>query len=158
MKITEAIAQESFTNEYQKLIVNLIYTHNWMTGKIKHFLSEYDLTIQQFNVLRITRGQHPEPVTVNLLRERMLDKMSDASRVVERLRLKGFLEREKSRKDRRTVEVKITQKGLDALSQIDERAGFFDQLLANISEENARLLNEYLDQIRIREEEEDVAP
>lgn len=149
MKLEEAIAQDSFPSEHQKLIINLIYTHNWMVSHIKSFLSNYDLTIQQFNILRIIRGQYPNPVTVNLLKERMLDKMSDASRVVERLRVKGFVERQKSAGDRRTVEIQITEAGLSILKQIDNNSDFLNNgLLANLSEEEAQLMNTYLDQIR----------
>ena len=148
MKLEKAIAQDQFPSEHQKLIINLIYTHNWMIAQIKKFLSQYDLTVQQFNILRIIRGQHPNPVTINLLRERMLDKMSDASRVVERLRVKGLVERKKSTEDRRSVEVKITNKGLEVLSKIDENNQFFERLLSNLSEGETETMNEYLDQIR----------
>lgn len=148
MKLEEAISQDSFPSEQQKLLINLLYTHSWVVSQLKSFLSNYNLTIQQFNILRILRGQHPNPATVNLLRERMLDKMSDASRVVERLRVKGYLERKKSREDRRTVEVKINQAGLDILDRIDKNGEFFDNLLANLPDEEAKTMNAYLDQIR----------
>lgn len=152
MKLEQAIEQYYFPSEHQKLLINLIYTHNWALSKIKDFLSDFGLTLQQFNILRIARGQQPNPATINLLRERMLDKMSDASRVVERLRQKGLVERRKSPVDRRSVEVTITDKGLAVLEQIDSRGDFLNQLLANLSSEEARTMNTYLDQIRGGEE------
>ena len=148
MKLEQAIEQYHFSSEHLKLLINLQYTHNWAISKIKDFLSQFDLTVQQFNVLRIIRGQRPNPTTINLLRERMLDKMSDASRVVERLRQKGLIQRQKSEVDRRSVEVKITDKGLRVLERVDSEYAFLDNLLSNISAEQARYMNEYLDQIR----------
>lgn len=148
MKLEQAIEQYHFSSEHLKLLINLQYTHNWAIGKIKDFLSQFDLTVQQFNVLRIIRGQRPNPTTINLLRERMLDKMSDASRVVERLRQKGLIQRQKSEVDRRSVEVKITDEGLRVLERVDSEYAFLDNLLSNISAEQAREMNEYLDQIR----------
>ena len=148
MKLEQAIEQYHFSSEHLKLLINLQYTHNWAISKIKDFLSQFDLTVQQFNVLRIIRGQRPNPTTINLLRERMLDKMSDASRVVERLRQKGLIQRQKSEVDRRSVEVKITDEGLRVLERVDSQYAFLDNLLSNISAEQARYMNEYLDQIR----------
>ena len=148
MKLEQEIEQYHFSSEHLKLLINLQYTHNWAISKIKDFLSQFDLTVQQFNVLRIIRGQRPNPTTINLLRERMLDKMSDASRVVERLRQKGLIQRQKSEVDRRSVEVKITDEGLRVLERVDSEYAFLDNLLSNISAEQAREMNEYLDQIR----------
>lgn len=148
MKLEQAIEQYHFSSEHLKLLINLQYTHNWAISKVKAFLSEFDLTVQQFNVLRIVRGQSPNPTTINLLRERMLDKMSDASRVVERLRRKGLIQRHKSEVDRRSVEVKITDEGLRVLERVDNHYEFLDNLLSNISTEQAKYMNDYLDQIR----------
>ncbi len=148
MKLEEAISQYSFPSEQQKLLINLLFTHNWVLSQIKSFLSNYDLTVQQFNILRILRGQYPNPATINLLRDRMLDKMSDASRVVERLRVKGYLDRKKSHEDRRTVEVKINQAGLDILHRIDQNGQFFDNLLGELSDEEAQTMNAFLDRLR----------
>lgn len=148
MKLEEEIAQDGFVNEHQKLLINLIYTQNWLVAQVKDFLSQFDLTLQQFNILRILRGKHPEPIGVNVIRDRMLDKMSDASRVVERLRLKGLVERNPNKADRRCVEVKITQKGLNLLAQVDEKSDFFDRLMNNLEQEEAEKVNAMLDKLR----------
>lgn len=148
MKLEEAISQDYFVTEHQKLLINLIYTQNWLVAHVKDFLSDYDLTLQQFNILRILRGQHPDPIGVNVIRDRMLDKMSDASRVVERLRIKGLVERNPNKTDRRCVEVKITQKGLDLLAKVDEKSDFFDQLMGNLDAEEAEKVNAMLDKLR----------
>ena len=86
MKLEKAIRQKGFQNEYQKAIINIIYTHNYLIGKMNPVFKQYGITRQQYNVLRILRGQHPDPATINLIKERMLDKMSDASRIAERLK------------------------------------------------------------------------
>ncbi|WP_245598568.1 MarR family transcriptional regulator [Sporocytophaga myxococcoides] len=101
MRLEDEIKQKEFRNEFQKTAVNIIFTFNWLDARTRNFMKDYDLTPQQFNILRILRGQYPNPSTINLLKERMLDKMSDASRLVERLRIKELLERSPSSEDRR---------------------------------------------------------
>src|SRR6185437_9271918 len=105
MSLEEDIKQHKFKTEAHKAAVNIIYTFNWLDSKTRDFFKKYDLTPQQFNILRILRGQHPQPSTINLLKERMLDKMCDASRMVERLRLKNLLERHTCSNDRRSVDI-----------------------------------------------------
>ena len=111
MKLEQEIKQPKFRNEYHKLAVNVLYTNGWLVNLYSSLFSKHDITSNQYNILRILRGQYPNPVTINLLKERMLDKMSDASRLVERLRRKGFVKRDLSSKDRRCVDVFITEKG-----------------------------------------------
>jgi DNA-binding MarR family transcriptional regulator len=111
-------------------------------------LDEYDLTPQQFNLLRILRGQYPKPASITLLKERMLDKMSDASRLVERLLAKGLVERKICPEDRRKVDVVITKKGLKLLEKIDKTDNEMDNYLKNLSEVEAKKLNELLDKLR----------
>jgi DNA-binding MarR family transcriptional regulator len=148
MKIEEEIQQSKFRNEFQKLAINLLFTANWLDNKHREFLKEYDITVQQFNVLRILRGQHPKPVSVSDIRQRMIDKMSDVSRIVERLRLQGFLLRVECEQDRRLVDVTITNKGLDLLTLIDQRMDDMELVLHQVSETEAQALNELLDKIR----------
>lgn len=93
MRLEDEIKQKSFRNEFHKLAVNIIYTHSWLMSKIIYMLSQYDITPQQYNILRILRGQFPSPASVSLLKSRMLDKMSDASRLVDRLVEKGLVEK-----------------------------------------------------------------
>jgi len=148
MKLEDEIKQSSFRNEYHKLAVNLIFTHSWLMSKIYELLDEYDLTPQQFNLLRILRGQYPHPASITLLKERMLDKMSDASRLVERLLSKGLVERKICPKDRRKVDVIISKKGLKVLDKIDKTNDEMDRYLKNLTTKEAEQLNYLLDKLR----------
>ena len=148
VKLENEIRQEKFRNEYQKLMINLIYTGNWLSSSHSRQLKPYGLSVQQYNILRILRGQHPEPAKVNILQERMLDKMSNASRLVEKLRQKGLLERRECMSDRRAVDVVITQKGLALLDELDNVVIEMESILHAINEEEACKLNSFLDQLR----------
>lgn len=139
--IEELIKQPKFRNEKHKAVVSILYVNNLITGYYEEYLKKYNLTLQQFNVLRIVRGQHPNPSTINLIRERMLDKMSDASRIVERLRKAELVERVQCKEDRRAVDVIITQKGLDVLTAIDKQDMQLDMPLTNLSEQEAKQLS-----------------
>jgi DNA-binding MarR family transcriptional regulator len=108
----------------------------------------FGITANQFNILRILRGQYPKPATIYLLKERMMDKMCDASRLVERLRIKGFVNRELSLDDRRRVDVIITGEGLNLLSEIDKLNSKYDAFFENLSDDEAKLLNNLLDKMR----------
>ncbi len=148
MRLEEEIKQEKFRNEFHKLAVNIIFTHSWLIHKINQTLSKFDLTPQQFNLLRILRGQYPSPASISLLKERMLDKMSDASRLVDRLIQKGLVERKICEQDRRRVDVVITKKGLSLLKKIDLKNEDMDSFLKNISKIEAKELNDLLDKLR----------
>jgi DNA-binding MarR family transcriptional regulator len=148
MKIEEEISQSKFKSRNHKLIVNIIYTFNWLYEKQFKILKPFGLTIQQYNILRILRGQSPDPATIKLLKERMLDKMSDASRLVEKLRVKGLVHRRICDKDRRNVDVLITEKGLDLLSEIDKKEDEFEKLIDNLETEETDELNNLLDKLR----------
>lgn len=117
--IESLIKQNKFKDEQQKAMISVIYTANALSNFHENYFSKHQLTLQQYNALRILRGQYPKPATINLIRDRMMDKMSDASRIVERLRKGGFVERLVSKIDKRAVDVIITQKGLDVLALID---------------------------------------
>jgi len=148
MRLEDEIKQESFRNEYHKLAVNILFTHGWLMNKIQEIFSRFDLTPQQFNLLRILRGQYPSPASISLLKDRMLDKMSDASRLVDRLIQKGLVERKICESDRRKVDVVITKKGLKLLEKIDETDSEMDGYLQNLSESEAKKLNDLLDKLR----------
>lgn len=148
MRLEDEIKQENFRNEFHKLAVNIIFTHSWLMNKINEILSGFDLTPQQFNLLRILRGQYPSPASISLLKERMLDKMSDASRLVDRLIQKGFVERKICKQDRRKVDVIITKEGLQVLKKIDEMEDEFDGFLKNLNDKEAKILNDLLDKLR----------
>jgi DNA-binding MarR family transcriptional regulator len=148
MKLEDEIKQKKFRNEYHKLAVNIFYTHGWLINLYAAFLKKCGITAAQYNILRILRGQYPNPASVNLLKERMLDKMSDASRLVERLKQKDLVDREICLEDRRRVEVVITNKGLKLLEDIDKRDEEADQLFSKLSLGEAKTINKLLDKMR----------
>lgn len=144
----ETDIQQKFRNESQKAILNILYTSYFIQDKMNMLFKQYDITRQQYNVLRILRGQHPGHASVNLIRDRMLDKMSDASRIVERLRLKELVVRKSAEKDKRAVEVTITDSGLKLLAEMQDAVDKFESLLNTLSEDETRQLNILLDKIR----------
>ena len=148
MKLEDEITQRKFRNPKHKLTVNIIYTYGWLNNNHQRIFKAHGITPQQYNILRILRGQHPMPATIKLLKERMLDKMSDASRIVEKLRQKGLVTRLISRHDRRHCDVFISKKGLKLLSELDGRSGDFDKFLNSISNKDAEKLNALLDKLR----------
>ena len=148
MELEKEINQKKFRNESHKLMVNIIYTFNWLNGQQSDFLKPFKITYQQFNVLRILRGQQMQPASIKLIRERMLDKMSDASRIVEKLRMKGLVERHICEHDRRSCQVFITQKGMDILSEIDRVELKQTDLMIALSEKEKVELNLLLDKLR----------
>lgn len=148
MEIEKEIASRKFENNHQKAIVNLIYTYGWITNLLKQKLNKHKITLQQFNILRILRGQYPNPATVNLLKERMLDKMSDASRIVERLVQKELAQRCVNEKDRRAVDIRISPKGLEILEKLDKEMSSSDLLKDHISDADAAMLSSLLDKMR----------
>ena len=148
MKLEKEISQSKFRNEYQKLAVNIIYTHGWLMSFQNEFFKKYGITAPQYNVLRILRGQHPNTASINLLKERMLDKSSDASRIVERLRVKGLVDRVICVEDRRKVNVNITTEGLNLLRKMDSLDNELKKYLRNLSKQEAQTLNNLLDKLR----------
>jgi len=148
MKLEQEIEQKVFTSEYQKMVINILYTSGWLQNVISKNLKKFGITPQQFNILRILRGQYPKPARMHLLQKRMLDKMSNASRLVERLRLKGLVEREICDKDRRAVDVLITEQGLNLLSELDNSEKSWQSAFEGIDEHSAKKLNDLLDNLR----------
>jgi len=151
MSIDKDIRQHRFRNEYQRASVNIAYTYCWLMEKVKAFLLPVDITMQQFNILRILRGSHPKPLSTLQIRDRMIDKMSDTSRIVDRLIAKGLVRKAVSGKDRRLVDVVITVKGRNLLKKLDLRQDELDGILKNISQEEAANLSKILDKIRSME-------
>lgn len=148
MRLEDEIHQKSFRSESHKLAVNLIFTYNWLHDLHSGFLKEYGLSLQQYNVLRILRGMNGEPVNVKTVRERMLDKMSDASRIIEKLRSKGWVKRITCHEDRRACHVFITLQGLKLLEEIDVELHRLESLFDRLSEEQKSELNRLLDTLR----------
>lgn len=153
MRIEEEIHQKKFRNEYQKATINLMYTYNWLTTRHKRFLAEHEITPQQYNVLRILRGQYPDSISTSAIRERMLDRSSDASRIVERIHRQGLVEKKVCATDKRLVDVKISDKGLKLLEKLDQHTEQMDKIVGNLTKDEAAELNRLLDKIRSAEED-----
>jgi DNA-binding MarR family transcriptional regulator len=150
MSLEKDINQKKFRNEYQKSVINLIYTYNWMNEKTKMILDRCDITSQQFNILRILRGAG-EPLSTLQIRQRMLDKMSDSSRIVDRMVKKGLVKKVVCKSDKRLVDITITDKGTSMLQELDQYEHEMDGILKNLSQAEAETLNALLDKIRSSE-------
>ena len=148
MGINKDIRQENFRNERHKAMVNILFTYGWVVERLKSFVSPEDITHQQFNILRILRGSHPTPLSTLQIRDRMIDKMSDTSRLVDRLLSKGLAKKVICKKDRRLVDVNITEKGLKLLQRLDESQDEIDSILSNLTEKEAAVVSKLLDKIR----------
>ncbi|MDO3626134.1 MarR family transcriptional regulator [Mucilaginibacter sp. BT774] len=148
MQIGEEIQSNKFEDNYHKAVINITYTHLWLSNTFRCKFEKHNLTQQQFNVLRILRGQYPNPATINMIKERMLDKMSDASRIVDRLMQKGLVSRCTNNKDRRAVDIRISEAGLEILSKMDEEFKTKEIFKNNLTEEEAGKLSDLLDKLR----------
>lgn len=148
MRIEDEIQSTNFEDNYHKAAINISYTAGWLSNYFKVYFDKYNITQQQFNILRILRGQYPKPATINLLKERMVDKMSDASRIVDRLIQKELVSRCTNNKDRRAVDIRINDQGLAILSKMDEEFRAKDILKNNLSEDDAAILSDLLDKLR----------
>jgi len=148
MKLEDEIQQKKFRSEYQKLHLNILFTSGWIQNQNKKAFEDFDLTPQQFNVLRILKGNHPKPYTTSEIRDRMLDKMSDASRIVARLIQKELVERKVCKSDRRWVDVVMTKKGIALLDKSSKALASQEKILHALTETEARKLNELLDRLR----------
>lgn len=148
MRLEDEIQQKKFKSIQQKLMLNLIYTTNWLTAKQDSLFKNSDITVQQYNVLRILRGQYPKPCSIKLIKERMLDRMSDTSRIVDKLFTKKLLERNECPDDRRSVNVIISEKGLELLKSLDYIDDLSKESLKSLTTAEINTLNELLDKLR----------
>ena len=147
MGIDKDIQQTAFRNEYQKMGINIIYTANWLNERIAQILNSEKITQQQYNILRILRGSE-KPLSTLKIRERMLDKMSDTSRIVDRLITKELVEKSACIKDKRLVDVTLSKKGLLLLEKLDNFNDQIDAILKGINEKEASTINQILDKLR----------
>ncbi|HRK53633.1 MAG TPA: MarR family transcriptional regulator [Cyclobacteriaceae bacterium] len=148
MGLEEDVKQAKFTNEHQKVMVNILYTSSWLNNRNAAYFKKFNISPEQFNVLRILRGSHPNPMRLADIAERMIEKSSNCTRLVEKLRLKELVDRQLCESNRRQVDISITTKGLKTLSDIDEE---YDQWLSiqnSISKAEAIELNRILDKLR----------
>lgn len=148
MEIEKEIVQAKFKSSLHRSVVNIFFTSNWLHAKQSVVLKPFGITIQQFNILRILRGQYPNPASISLLTERMLDKMSNASRLVEKLLAKNLVDRAVCPSDRRQVNVLINESGLALLLQMDEAMEKVYKGINRLSEEEFDTLSNLLDRLR----------
>lgn len=150
MRIEEEI-KGKFRNEYHKVTVNIYFTSNWLLQYQKKTFKQFNVTVQQYNILRILRGQKGQPVTIGNIKSRMLERESDVSRIVEKMKQRGWVKRYSCEEDRRATHIFITEEGLQLLKDMDCYEADFDKLLSALSEEDAKQLNGLLDKIRTYE-------
>jgi len=151
VKIEKAINQKRpFRNEQQKALINLIYTHNWVAGQVKNLMKPFGITPQQYNVLRILKGAG-QPISTSLIRERLLYKMADTSRMVDRLSDKGLVIRKVCPSDKRLVDIKLSDMGEKLLSQMTILDQQLDEVMGGLSVEEATQLSLLLDKMRENE-------
>ncbi|MBT8230942.1 MAG: MarR family transcriptional regulator [Bacteroidia bacterium] len=136
-----------FTNQFQKAMVNIVYTSNWLSGNMKSFFSKHDITQKQFNIMRILKGAG-EPVSTSYIKERMLDRNSDVSRIVDRMNEKTWIMKSTCPHDKRLVDVELTPKGIDKLNELNSHLEGADIYLSKLNDEEINLLNRLLDKIR----------
>ncbi|CAN5841257.1 MarR family transcriptional regulator [soil metagenome] len=148
MELEKEIKQEKFRSEKHKASLNIMFTNNWLQAQTAAVMKKFNLTPQQYNVLRILKGQHPQPAMLGQVQERMLDRMSNASRLVDKLLLKGLVERRQCPNNRRQVDIWITEKGLELLQTMEDPLLRMESHLENVTEEEAQELSRILDKLR----------
>ncbi|WP_448528172.1 MarR family winged helix-turn-helix transcriptional regulator [Raineya sp.] len=148
MKTIEEAIQSRFRNEQHKALVNILYTAKFIENKVQEHIKPYQITMQQYNILRIVRGAGGKPVSLKYIKERMLDKMPDASRIVDKLYKKGLLKRKECPNDRRSVDITITPKGVELLATMDKHASEMDNICNALNEAELQTLNHLLNLLR----------
>lgn len=147
-KIEEAIKQAQFKDEYNKAVVNLLFTNSYLVSFQTAVLKPQDLSPEQYNVLRILRGQQGKPVTIAAIQERMLNTMSNASRLVDKLKAKALVNRDECPENRRKVDVRITEKGLRQLELLEPQIAALNKKVIHLDESELLVLNNLLDKLR----------
>jgi len=148
MTIEEEIKQSKFRNVQQKAILNILFTSNWIQNKQTEFFEPFGITGQQYNILRILRGQHPNLISGAEIKSRMLDKNSDVSRLLDRLIGKNLVSKSQCPNDKRASDILITESGLSLLEKLDSSINNLDKKLNSLSEEEANQLSTLLDKSR----------
>ena len=145
-RIEDEIQQKKFTSIHQKVVVNLIYTANWLQNRQQEFFKPFGITGQQFNILRILKGHFPKSISGTEIKSRMLDRNSDVSRLLDRLAAKNLLTKTTCPNDKRASDVLITEQGLALLAELDKSQNQ-DKVLSLTAEE-ANSLSDLLDKSR----------
>jgi DNA-binding MarR family transcriptional regulator len=148
MSLETDIKQDKFASELQKAVINILYTGSWLHTHNASHLKKFDITPEQFNVLRILRGSRPKALMLMEITNRMIDKSSNCTRLVEKLRQKGLVDREICEDNRRQVDISITDKGLTLLKKIDSDNPLWADTLEKITKAEAKELNRILDKLR----------
>jgi DNA-binding MarR family transcriptional regulator len=148
MALEDNIQQDSFPNEREKVLVNILYTHGHLVNALNKQLKLYNITRQQYNVLRILRGQYPKTISVANVKERMIEKMSDASRIVDRLKIKELISKSTHTKDKRQSAISINSKGLKLLDELDLIITNFELEHIQLNLADSKTLNRLMDKIR----------
>jgi DNA-binding MarR family transcriptional regulator len=148
MSLEDDIKQEKFISDYQKATINILYTGSWLHNINAAYLKKFGVTPEQFNVLRILRGSHPKAMMLSEVTQRMIDKSSNCTRLVEKLRQKNFVNREICENNRRQVDISITDKGLQLLKKIDADTPEITKVVEKLSKIEAKELNRILDKLR----------
>jgi len=148
MSLEQDIKQEKFGSEFDKAAINILFTSSWLSNVNASRFKPHDITPEQFNVLRILRGSYPKAMMLADITSRMIDKNSNCTRLVEKLRQKGLVKREICEGNRRQVDISITEKGLSVLKKIDLEESEWLSTLKNITKAEAQELNRILDKLR----------
>ncbi len=148
MKLADEIKSNKFSSEHQKAHVNILFTANWINGLMSKLFKRYDISAEQYNVLRVLRGSHPMKRCLKEITERMLDKNSNTSRIVKKLVDKQLIEIEEHETDKRFYQIGIHQNGLKLLKQIDVEMEKNPSIKQILTEKEAKLLSELLDKMR----------
>jgi DNA-binding MarR family transcriptional regulator len=146
--LEQEIKQEKFHNDHQKAAINILYTGSWLYNINAAWLKKSGITPEQFNVLRILRGSFPQPMMLTEITGRMIDKSSNCTRLVEKLRQKGLVNRQTCENNRRQVDISITDKGQHVLKKIDASQPAWMETMGKISKTEAKELNRILDKLR----------
>jgi MarR family 2-MHQ and catechol resistance regulon transcriptional repressor len=148
LKLEDAIKQKRFESPQIKAMLNIMYTANWLMGEFRDIYKPFGITPQQYNVLRILRGKHPESVNPSEIKEVMLDKNPDITRLCDRLLAMGFIGRSIDAENRRKMNIVITDAGLQLLSQIQPLLDERQRIILNREGLNFELLSDLLDSLR----------
>lgn len=149
MRLADRLHQSRFVSNAQEALLNVLTTSAWLQGELARLLAPHGVTPAQYNVLRILRGSHPDPLPCSIVGDRLLDRTPDVTRLLDRIQRAGLLERRRAAHDRRVVEVRITDAGMEKLAALDPVLSAFDQTLgARLSEDEARTLSDLLDKMR----------
>lgn len=150
MGIEKEIPKSYFRSQRHKGLVNVLFTSNWIFERLKKFLEADDITPQQYNILRILNNSEI-PLSTLKIREQMMDKMSDTSRIVERLLKKKLVNKQTCAYDKRLVDVTISETGVQLLQRLDKKTDELDSIISNLSDHETDALNELLDKMREKE-------